>query len=586
MSESLRVAVCQINPTVGDIEANLSLALAALKVAQEANAAVAVLPELAISGYPPEDLLLSTAFLADCRAAVEKFATHTQRCGALIGFVDSDADSLSTQRGKTGHNYKGVYHARGAWNAVAVCADGNIVGTYHKRYLPNYDVFDELRYFQQGDQTPRLFDFAGIKVGVTVCEDAWIFDGPVAQLAASGAQLVLNVNGSPYSNGKAQMREKVICDRVQETGVPVLYTNLVGGQDELVFDGGSFLACPTNAGAKVTMRCDRFRELVEVIDVDLASTNSTVAQNTATHLAEPLSELAEQWQALQLGTRDFVTKNGFSDVCIGLSGGIDSALTATIATDALGADHVHGVLLPSRYSSEHSVADAKALAANLGITTQTFPIEPAHLALSEILTNDTASTGQLSDLTDLTELSDLTDQNLQARIRGLLLMALANEHGYLVLATGNKSEFAVGYSTLYGDTVGAFAVIKNLWKTAVYKLCRWRNQQGEEVIPETVLTKPPSAELKPNQRDDQTLPPYDILDPILQAYVEDNKSVTQIVENGLGDVSLVRQICAAVDAAEFKRRQSPLGVRLSGKAFGRDRRMPIVNHYRKPLRND
>lgn len=577
MSDSLRVAVCQINPTVGDIEGNLNLALEVLGVAQEANAAVAVLPELAISGYPPEDLLLKPSFLADCRVAVEKFATHTQQCAALIGFADSDVNSLSTHRDQTGHQYRGAHQLGGAWNAVAVCVAGNIVGTYHKRFLPNYDVFDELRYFKQGDQTLRLFDFAGIRVGVTVCEDSWIVDGPIAQLAASGAQLVLNVNGSPYCNGKAQVRERVICDRVEETGVPVLYTNLVGGQDELLFDGGSFLACPTNAGPKITMRCNRFRELVEVIDVDVSSASRTEVHKTSTRLAEPLSELAERWQALQLGTRDFVKKNGFSDVCIGLSGGIDSALTAAIASDALGADHVHGVLLPSRYSSEHSVADAKALAANLGISTQTLPIEPAHQALIEILENDSGCSGQLGDL---------TDQNLQARIRGLLLMALANEYGWLVLATGNKSELAVGYSTLYGDTVGAFAVIKDLWKTAVYELCRWRNQQGEEIIPETVLTKPPSAELKPDQSDDQTLPPYETLDPILKAYVEDDHSITQIVEDGLGDVALVRQICASVDAAEFKRRQCPLGVRLSGKAFGRDRRMPIVNHYRKTFRND
>lgn len=592
-ADVLRVAVCQINPTVGDLDGNMALALAALAQAEEANADVAVMPEMAITGYPPEDLVLRPAFVADCGATVEKFAAQTSRCAVVVGFADGDPSTEREVADLAVVDDEGLGYSSGVWNALAICVGGRVVGTYYKRHLPNYDVFDELRHFQRGDDPLTLYEIAGVPVGVTVCEDSWIPNGPVSRLASAGARVVFNVNGSPFRTGKQRVRERVISERVAEAGVPVLYANLVGGQDELVFDGGSFVVSPTPRGPKVTARCERFVERVEVIDIELpppserteeapvvavsaarvagAAARGVSRNKLVSPLAEPLTESTEQWRALELATRDYVHKSGFSDVCVGLSGGVDSSLTATIAVDALGASHVHGVLMPSRYSSGHSLADAEALAGNLGIDIRTVAIEPAHAAFTEMLSSDAAASGNLGDL---------TDQNVQSRIRGVLLMALANEHGWLVLTTGNKSEAAVGYSTLYGDTAGAYAVIKDVWKLAVYELCRWRNSQGSPVIPEAVLQKPPSAELRPDQRDDQSLPPYEVLDPILRAYVEGDMGVAEIVEQGLGDGDLVQQVCRLVDIAEFKRRQTPIGARLSNKAFGRDRRMPIVNRYR------
>ena len=585
-TDVLRVAVCHINPTVGDLEGNMALALAALAEAEEGNADVAVMPEMAITGYPPEDLVLRPGFVADCRATLEKFATQTSRCAVVVGFADGDPSTEREVADLAVVDEDGFGYNSGVWNALAICAEGRVVGTYYKRHLPNYDVFDELRYFQRGDDPLTLYEIAGVAVGVTVCEDSWIPDGPVSRLASAGARVVINVNGSPFRTGKQKVREQVISERVAEARVPVLYANLIGGQDELVFDGGSFVVSPTPQGPKVTARCERFVERVEVIDIELASPRETTEEASVVAVSawdpqrrerlvapivEPLGELAEQWRALELATRDYVHKSGFSDVCIGLSGGVDSSITATIAADALGASHVHGVLMPSRYSSDHSIADAEALAANLGIDTRTLAIEPVHAAFTEVLSSDSATPENLGDL---------TDQNVQSRIRGVLLMALANEHGWLVLTTGNKSEAAVGYSTLYGDTAGAYAVIKDVWKLTVYELCRWRNSQGAAVIPESVLDKAPSAELKPDQRDDQSLPPYEVLDPILRAFVEGDLGVAEIVEQGLGDRDLVQRVCRLVDIAEFKRRQTPIGARLSNKAFGRDRRMPIINRYR------
>ena len=585
-TDVLRVAVCHINPTVGDLEGNMALALAALAEAEEGNADVAVMPEMAITGYPPEDLVLRPGFVADCRATLEKFATQTSRCAVVVGFADGDPSTEREVADLAVVDEDGFGYNSGVWNALAICAEGRVVGTYYKRHLPNYDVFDELRYFQRGDDPLTLYEIADVPVGVTVCEDSWIPNGPVSRLASAGARVVINVNGSPFRTGKQKVREQVISERVAEARVPVLYANLVGGQDELVFDGGSFVVSPTPQGPKVTARCERFVERVEVIDIELASPRETTEEASVVvvsawdpqrrerlvaPIVEPLGELAEQWRALELATRDYVHKSGFSDVCIGLSGGVDSSITATIAADALGASHVHGVLMPSRYSSDHSIADAEALAANLGIDTRTVAIEPAHAAFTEMLSSNSAEPGNLGDL---------TDQNVQSRIRGVLLMALANEHGWLVLTTGNKSEAAVGYSTLYGDTAGAYAVIKDVWKLTVYELCRWRNSQGAAVIPESVLDKAPSAELKPDQRDDQSLPPYEVLDPILRAFVEGDLGVAEIVEQGLGDRDLVQRVCRLVDIAEFKRRQTPIGARLSNKAFGRDRRMPIINRYR------
>lgn len=583
----LRVAICQVNPTVGDLDGNVSLALAALAEAEDAGADVAVLPEMMITGYPPEDLVLKPGFVADCRASLEKFAAQTRRCAVVIGFADGDPGPA-----RAIPDVAGVEHFNGVWNAVAVCAEGRVFGTYHKRHLPNYDVFDELRHFRPGDESLALFEIAGVPVGVTLCEDSWIPDGPVTQLARGGARLVLNVNGSPFRTGKQAVREGVISERVLESGVPVVYANLVGGQDELIFDGGSFVVAENTDGAAVVARCASFSEGVDVFDVELPPVRATMdryrtitvsptPRAARTVLPSPmvprLDPLAEQWEALVMATRDYVRKAGFTSGCLGISGGVDSSLTAAIAVDALGPSNVHGILLPSRYSSDHSLDDAHQLAANLGIETHVVPIEPAHAALSEMLLPHVAD-GAI-------EVGDLTDQNLQARIRGVVWMAMANEHDWLALTAGNKSEAAVGYSTLYGDTAGAYAVIKDVWKLGVYELGRWRNEvaiaeNGSPLIPLNVLTKAPSAELRPGQTDDQSLPPYEVLDPILQAYVEDDRTVAEIIALEIADREVVERVCRLVDIAEFKRRQTPLGARISKKAFGRDRRMPIINRYR------
>ena len=583
----LRVAICQVNPTVGDLEANAALAAGALGRAEAAGADVAVLPELALTGYPPEDLVLRPGFVAASRAALDRFASLTGACAAVVGFVDGAGES-----GRRVPDMAGVETFSEAYNAVAVCAGGRVRGVYRKRHLPNYDVFDEMRHFRPGVEEPPLFDIGGAVVGVTVCEDAWVPDGPVSDLARAGAQLVVNVNGSPFRAGKQEVREQVIGRRAAEAGVAVVSVNLVGGQDELVFDGGSFVIAPDGS---VAARCASFAESVDVFDVDLPprrhdppgeasrpitpvtpatreGASASGRDRLAAPVAPPMDLDAQRWAALVLATRDYVHKSGFSDVCVGLSGGVDSSLTATVAVDALGPAHVHGVLMPSRHSSEHSVSDAEKLAANLGIDARIVGIEPAHAALAEMIE---------ADLGRGLDAGGLTDQNLQARVRGTTLMALANEHGWLVLTTGNKSELAVGYSTLYGDTAGAFAVISDLWKLDVYELCRWRNQQaGGELIPATVLSKAPSAELAPGQRDDQSLPPYEVLDPILRRYVEQLESVEEIQQTGIAPAEVVERVCRMVDAAEYKRRQTPIGPRLTGRAFGRDRRMPIINRYR------
>ncbi len=574
---ALRVAICQVNPTVGDLVGNVALARRAVAAATAATADVAVLPELAITGYPPEDLLLKPGFVAEAGTALEDFAASTGPVAVVIGFVDGpdrSDDGRTRALAVTGSDA-----SPGVFNAAAVCADGKVLGIYRKRHLPNYDVFDEHRHFRPGSGPLELFEIAGIPVGVTICEDAWIPDGPVTELARGGAAIVLDINGSPFREAKQARREQMIARQAEQAGVPIVYVNLVGGQDELVFDGGSFVVGSTG---ETLVRCASFRESVDVFDVEIGNPRSgngrlpitpvtspaTPARNFVPGpLREPLAPNAERWNALVLATRDYVRKCGFTDVGLGLSGGVDSSVTAAVAVDALGPDRVHGVLMPSRYSSEHSVTDAEKVAANLGIETRTVPIEPAHRALLGMF-GGAVSPGEL------------TDQNLQSRIRGAVLMALANEHGWLVLTTGNKSEAAVGYSTLYGDTAGAFAVIKDVFKTTVYELGWWRNRQaGQELIPETVLTKAPSAELRPDQRDDQSLPPYDVLDPILALYVDGDLTGAEIRARAIVSDHVAEKVCGLVDRAEYKRRQSPVGPCLTGKAFGRDRRMPIVNRY-------
>jgi NAD+ synthase (glutamine-hydrolysing) len=572
----LRVALCQLNVVVGDLAGNTERIISALHQAEEAGADVAVFPELAVTGYPPEDLLLKPGFIADNLSALAKVAGATERCAAILGFVDERTD---------------------LYDAAAVCAFGQVQGVYHKQRLPNYSVFDEKRYFAPGTGATQLFLIGGVRIGVSVCEDAFDPAGPIAQQAAAGAELVININASPYYAGRVPERERMLATRAADASCSLVYVNLVGGQDELIFDGASVVL---DANGDLLASAPQFEETVLVVDLEVrpvyrkrlldprgrptapplpvtvVSSEGRQASDGSrlpaviSPLLDPIEEI---YRALVLGTHDYVTKNGFSDVVVGLSGGIDSSLVAVIATDALGAEHVHGVSMPSRYSSDHSRSDAQILAERLGIDYRTIPIEPAHAALMEMLAPSFQGLHE-----------DLTEENLQSRIRGVVLMALSNKNNWMVLTTGNKSELAVGYSTLYGDTAGGFAVLKDVTKTMVYKLARWHNDTAEAVgrpgpIPVAVLTKPPSAELRPDQRDDQSLPPYDILDPILEAYVEGDMTADELVEAGF-DEQLVRRVVRLVDLAEYKRRQSPLGVRVSPKAFGKDRRVPITNGFR------
>jgi NAD+ synthase (glutamine-hydrolysing) len=568
----LRVALAQLNPTVGALDANLLMLSNAYDEAEEAGCDIIAFPELSMIGYPPEDLVLKPGFVDDNLEALAKFAARTRRCAAIVGFVDQDRD---------------------LYNAAAVCAGGQILGKYHKRLLPNTTVFDEQRYFTPGhDSDPlELYLVGGIKVGVSICEDIWSASGPVAEQAAAGAELNININGSPFAVGKDEVRERMLATRAADSHCAIVYVNQVGGQDELVFDGASLAF---DHEGNLLARAPQFTESLMIVDVPIPpvyrkrlldprgrATQAMlpvveVSSAPVEHdepLVAPIAELVdadqELYDALVLGTGDYCRKNGFSDVVIGLSGGIDSSIIAAIAVDALGADHVHGVSMPSRYSSDHSKSDAQLLAEALGIDYRTISIEPAFSAYIEMLAPSFEGREP-----------ELTYENIQSRCRGQALMALSNEFGWMVLTTGNKSEVAVGYFTIYGDSVGGYAAIKDVLKTRVYELCRYVNRrEGREIIPENVITKPPSAELRPDQRDDDSLPPYDVLDPILKLYVEDDRTAGEIVELG-HDEEMVRRVTRLVDIAEYKRRQSPPGVRVSRKAFGKDRRLPITHHYR------
>ena len=567
---SLRLAAAQLNTVVGDLSGNVERVLRALAAAEAAGADVCVVPELAIPGYPPEDLLLKPGFVADNVVALEKVAAATGHCAVVVGFVGAAPDG------------------QGLANAAAVCAGGRVVGVYHKRFLPNYGVFDEQRWFVPGDGPPTLFGIAGAWVGVSICEDVWFDDGPVAHAGRAGADVVVNLNASPYNRGRHAERLAMLRGRVAEAGCAIAYVNQVGGQDELVFDGDSLVVGPD--GALLTSGA-QFAEDLVVVDLPVgphrAGTVTELLPRLVVTEARPgdrpalaapaprtvLSDHAEVYAALVLGTRDYLGKNGFTDAVVGLSGGIDSSLVATVAVDALGPSRVHGISMPSRYSSDGSRDDAAALAGRLGIDLRVVPIEEAHVAFS----------GMLAPVLGR-EPSGLTDENLQSRLRGVLLMAVSNAEGWIVLTTGNKSEMATGYSTLYGDSAGGFAVIKDVPKTLVYDLCRFRNTQAvleglPGPIPDSVLDKPPSAELRPDQRDDQSLPAYEELDPVLQGYVERDRTAADLVSEGFAP-ELVDRVVRLVDGAEYKRRQMPPGVRITTKAFGRDRRMPITNRYR------
>jgi NAD+ synthase (glutamine-hydrolysing) len=570
----VRVALCQTNAVVGDLDGNVDRMLAALEGAEAQGCDMAVFPELAITGYPPEDLLLKPRFIADNRRALERLAGHTGGCAAVVGFVDAERD---------------------LYNAAAVCAGGAVVGTYRKRLLPNYAVFDEQRYFAASTDQPTLFLVAGARVGISVCEDAWDPDGPILDQASGGAEVIVNLNASPYYAGRLDERERMLATRAADSSCALVYVNQVGGQDELVFDGAS-LVFDANGG--LLARAPQFVEHTMVIDIEarpvfrkrmldprgrerspalpvvvVSGVREPVppAERLRPPICPALEPVHEVYEALVLGLRDYVVKNGFTDVVFGLSGGIDSSLVAAVAADAVGPEHVHAVAMPSRYSSDGSITDSEVLAERLGIDLTTIAIEPAHAAMLEMLAPAFEGTEE-----------GVAEENLQGRIRANLLMALANKRpGWLVLICGNKSELAVGYTTIYGvDMAGGFAVIKDVPKTLVYALCRDRNRRaGTDLIPEAVLTKPPSAELRPDQRDDQSLPPYEVLDPLIEAYVGGDLTAPELVDAGFAP-DVVERVVGLIDRAEWKRRQAPPGVRVSTKAFGKDRRLPITNGYR------
>jgi NAD+ synthase (glutamine-hydrolysing) len=564
----VRLAAAQLDLVVGDLDGNVERMLDAYERADAAGCDLVAFPELSITGYPPEDLLLRPAFVAQSADSLEKLAARTGRMAAVVGFPEAQRDLT---------------------NAAALCAHGRVQGVYRKHLLPNYAVFDEQRYFAPSTVDGPLFVVAGVRVALTICEDAWSPNGPINTQAAGGAELVVNINASPYYAGRIHEREAMLATRAADASVPVLYVNLVGGQDELVFDGASMMF---DESGRLVARARQFEEDLLVVDVDVrpafrrrlldprgrsrASTLPEVAISEARlgeHREEARTEplhppVREVYEALVLGTRDYVRKNGFSDVLIGLSGGIDSSIVAAIAVDALGAERVVGVLMPSRYSSDGSVTDADALASNLGIRTITVPIEPAHTAFLDMLAPTFAGTEP-----------GLAEENLQARIRGTVLMSMSNKFGALVLTTGNKSEIATGYSTLYGDMAGGFSVIKDVPKMLVYALSRDRNERAmRALIPESVLEKAPSAELRPDQKDSDSLPEYEVLDPVIEGYVEDDLSIAELEAAG-HDADIVRRVARLVDRNEYKRRQAPPGVRVSPKAFGKDRRLPITNRW-------
>ena len=563
---TLRLALVQANPTVGDLAGNAEEARAAVGRAAAAGAQIVALPEMFITGYPIEDLALRPSFQAASRATVEALAEQLVADGhgalpVVIGYldrIDDAADRLGRPRGAP-------------VNSAAVLQHGRIVARYDKHHLPNYGVFDEFRYFVPGGQ-PCVLEIGGVDVALAICEDLWQEGGPVAQ--ARGCGLLLVINGSPYERDKDDTRLDLCQRRARELGATLAYVNMTGGQDELVFDGDSLVVA---ADGSLLARAPAFRDDLVVIDLDLPAGSSrhprldvpeSAGQAPAEAVAEPLSDLATVWEALVTGLRDYVDKNAFPSVILGLSGGIDSALVAALACDALGADRVHGVALPSVYSSEHSLADAADLAQRTGLYHRTIPIAPMVDAFDASL-----------------HLSGLAAENLQARVRGTTLMALSNAEGHLVLATGNKSEISVGYSTIYGDAVGGFAPIKDVPKTLVWDLARWRNAQAEAAglvppIPPNSIEKPPSAELRPGQLDQDSLPDYTLLDDILDDYVEHDRGLDDLVGQGF-DPATVERVIHLTDAAEYKRRQYPPGTKISLRAFGRDRRQPITNRWRE-----
>ena len=575
---TIRIGMAQINPTVGDLSGNTKKIIQFIDEAKSLGIDLLTFPELAITGYPPEDLLFKPQFIQQNQEKLREIIKHTSDIAVVVGFVDSDSD---------------------VYNAAAIIYDNKLVGVYHKIYLPNYGVFDENRYFQAGTEYP-VFTIYGMGIGVTICEDMWYEAGPATVQAYAGARVLININASPYHAGKGYLRERMLATRASDNRAIVVHNNLVGGQDELVFDGNSLII---NEKGDLVARGKQFeeeliasdlnlesvfrshlhsplqrkeppwvkKELERAIRVEVSSGYPTTAKPPLPpRQIEKLDARAEIYQALVLGVRDYVHKNGFKKVVIGLSGGIDSSLVAAIAVDALGPDNVIGVAMPSRYSSPGSISDAEALARNSGIEFKVVPIGKAFSSYLEMLAEPFQNTQP-----------DVTEENIQARIRGNILFALSNKFGWLVLACSNKSETATGYTTLYGDMAGGFIPLKDVPKTIVFELAKYKNRQAEkEVIPPNVLTKAPSAELRPDQKDIDTLPPYEILDPVLKAYVEDDATIDQIIAMGF-DREIVIRAAQLVDRNEYKRRQTAPGIKITPRDFGRDRRLPITNRFRE-----
>ena len=573
----LRIGMAQINTTVGDFKGNTKKVLEAVTKARSLEIDLLTFPELAICGYPPEDLLLKPQFIKENLNSLDEVMEHSSGLTIVVGFVDVRGD---------------------IYNAAAVIHDGKLVGAYHKIYLPNYGVFDENRYFQAGSECP-VYVINGVGIGVSICEDIWYEAGPATAQAYAGAEVIANISASPYHFGRGDSRERMLATRASDNVAIFAYNNLVGGQDELVFDGNSMVL---DEKGQLVARGKQFEEDLIVVDVDVEAVFRTrlhdprwrkgellleeqrwrgtkiVVSEASPMASKPLLSqrhlqvrnlTGEVYDALVLGTRDYVLKNGFDKVVLGLSGGVDSSLVAVIAVDALGPSNVVGVAMPSRYSSSASISDAELLVQNLGISLMKMPIEKVFQVYLEVLKVSFEGTEP-----------DVAEENIQARIRGNILMALSNKFGWLVLTTGNKSEIATGYNTLYGDMAGGFAVVKDVTKTMVYELVRHRNSIAKsELIPSTITEKTPSAELRPEQKDIDTLPPYDLLDPVLTAYVEEDKSVEQIIEMG-ADERVVKRAAGLVDSSEYKRRQAPPGIKITPKAFGRDRRLPITNVFK------
>lgn len=541
VSSLFRVVMAQLDFLVGDIVGNVDkIVTAAAEARDRLRADLIVFPELTITGYPPEDLLLRPGFIRQIDPALQRLRSEIRGIAAVVGCPLSTTEGLR--------------------NAAVVLDQGEIRACYFKQWLPNYSVFDEKRYFLPG-RDAVVVNIAGTPVGVTICEDVWL-PGPVAQAADAGAQLLVNLNASPYHAGKGEQRLTVLQHRVREGRIPIVYVNLIGGQDELVFDGGSIVV---DADGALMQRAPFFTEGLYPVDFQISARGATPVPGAV--VGEPGTEEGI-YQALVLGVRDYVNKNGFPGVVLGLSGGIDSALTLAVAVDALGSERVEAVLMPSRYTADMSNADAELEARSLGVPYHLMPIEPAFQSFLEILQPVLAGRPP-----------DATEENLQARCRGVLLMAISNKTGKLVLTTGNKSETAVGYSTLYGDMAGGFAPIKDVLKTMVYRVAAWRNRQSP-VIPQRVFDRPPSAELRPDQTDQDSLPPYDILDAILHGYVEEDHSVEELIDAGF-DQAMVERVARLVILNEYKRRQAAPGVRITPRAFGRDRRYPITSGFRR-----